>query len=228
LSNPAQLIGIWVAALLTLAVLSYILGENPAYRLAQHLFVGVSAGYAAALAWNHVLAPRLVRLAQAPGEAWPVALFVLLGLMLLARGWRPLAGLAGIPLGLLVGTGAALALAGVLTGTLVPQVAASFVSIGPASYGGGVWGWALALDAAFLLVCTLAVLAAFQYRRAEGGLRGLYSRGVHSLGRFGRLIMMVTFGAILAGSALSFFTVLQSRFDFILFEWLGGLLRLGR
>jgi hypothetical protein len=222
-----NLIGVWVAGLLTLAVLSYILGDNPAYRLAQHLFVGVAAGYAAALAWNHVLAPRLIRFVQAPQEAWPVALFAVLGLMMLGRGWRPLAALAGIPLGLLMGTGAALALGGILAGTLVPQLAASFVSLAPAAYGGGVMGWALALDAAFLLFCTLAVLAAFQYHRIDRGPLRLWYRGVQGIGRFGRLVMMVAFGAILAGSALSFFAILQSRLAFLVYQWLGSLTGLG-
>ena len=227
LSDIGNLIGIWIAGLLTLAVLSYVLGDNPIYRLAQHLFVGVAAGYAAALAWNHVLSPRLTRLVQDPAEAWPVALFVLLGLLLLARGLRPLAALAGIPLGVLVGTGAALALGGILTGTLVPQLAASFVSLAPAAYGGGVMGWATALDAAFLLFCLLAVLAAFQYHRADHGPLRLWHRGVQTLGRFGRLVMMVAFGAILAGAALTFFAILQSRLAFLVYDWLGSFVELG-
>ncbi len=223
-----QWIGLWVAALLTLAVLSYLVGENPLFRLAQYLFVGVAAGYAAALAWNHVLAPRLARLAQSPGEAWPYAVFVLLGLLLLARGWRPLAPLSSIPLAMLLGVGSALAMGGALTGTLVPQAAVSFVSLAPASYGGGLRGWAYALDAAFLLFCTLAALATFQYRRAGGGPLRLWYTGVQTLARAGRWVIMAAFGAIFAGAALTYFTVLQSRLDFLLFEWLGGLFGWGR
>lgn len=223
-----EAIGLWAAALLTLAVLSYLLGENPLFRLAQYLFVGIAAGYAAALAWNHVLAPRLMRLAQDPRAAWPYAIMALLGLMLLARAWRPVAFLASIPLSLLLGVGAALALGGLLTGTLLPQVAASAVSVAPASYGGGVRGWAYALDAAFLLFCTLATLAAFHYRRAESGALRLWDRGVQALGRAGRWVILVAFGAILAGSAMTYFAVLQARLDFLVFDWLGSLIGLGR
>jgi len=38
-------IGIWAAALLTLAIFSFLYKENPIYRFAEHLLVGVSAGY---------------------------------------------------------------------------------------------------------------------------------------------------------------------------------------
>jgi len=38
-------IGIWIAALLTLGIYSFLYKDNPAYKLCEHLFVGVSAGY---------------------------------------------------------------------------------------------------------------------------------------------------------------------------------------
>ena len=36
---------VWVTALLTLAVFSFLWRENPVFRFAEHLLVGVSAGY---------------------------------------------------------------------------------------------------------------------------------------------------------------------------------------
>ena len=50
-----ELIGLWVAALLTLAVMSFVIKDNPVFRITQDLFVGISAGYAAALAWNIIV-----------------------------------------------------------------------------------------------------------------------------------------------------------------------------
>ena len=40
-----NLIGIWVAAFLTLCIYSVLYRDNPFYRFAEHLFVGVSVGY---------------------------------------------------------------------------------------------------------------------------------------------------------------------------------------
>ena len=39
-----EIIGAWLAALLTLSILSFLFKENPIYKAAEHLFVGISAG----------------------------------------------------------------------------------------------------------------------------------------------------------------------------------------
>ncbi len=43
--NPSHDLGVWIAALLTLCVFSFLWRDNPLYKFAEHLFVGVSAGY---------------------------------------------------------------------------------------------------------------------------------------------------------------------------------------
>ena len=215
-----EVVGMWVAALLTLAVLSFILGSNPFFRLAEHLFVGVAAGYAASLAWSNVLLPRLRLLLDDPGTHWYYGLFFALGICLLARGIKPISALGDLPLGILFGTGAAVALGGVITGTLLPQLQSSFLSVSPADYGEGLIGWAHAIDALLIVLGTIAVLAVFHFSAPEDpkdkglgyGLLGLL-QGV------GRKVMMVGFGALLAGATLSFFAVLKSRLAF-LYDWI--------
>ena len=48
-----------VAFLFTLFIFSYLIGDNPLFRLAVYIFVGVSAGYVAAVAYRQVLWPDL-------------------------------------------------------------------------------------------------------------------------------------------------------------------------
>ena len=36
---------IWVGALMTLGIFSFLLGDNPYYKFTEHVFVGVSAAY---------------------------------------------------------------------------------------------------------------------------------------------------------------------------------------
>ncbi|HCB50304.1 MAG TPA: hypothetical protein DEP47_12480, partial [Chloroflexi bacterium] len=49
--------GILVGFLLTIAILSFLIKDNPLYRLAVHILVGVSAGYAVVIVINEVVLP---------------------------------------------------------------------------------------------------------------------------------------------------------------------------
>ena len=40
-----ELFCVWCIVLLTLSIFSYLYGDNPFYKAAEHIFVGVSAGY---------------------------------------------------------------------------------------------------------------------------------------------------------------------------------------
>jgi len=60
-------IGIWIAAFLTLGIYSFLYKDNPLYKLVEHLFVGVSAGYWVTKQWDNVLYKNLVeKLADIP------------------------------------------------------------------------------------------------------------------------------------------------------------------
>src|SRR3990170_2870295 len=103
--------GTIASALLTLMVLSYILGDNVLFRIAVHLFVGVAAGYAGALALRTVLYPRLVLPLLSDGFSAITAAFVVswaLALLLGLKAWPSTAWLGSLPMALLVGVGAAL------------------------------------------------------------------------------------------------------------------------
>ena len=40
-----ETLGIWIAAVLTLCIYSFLYRDNPFYRFAEHLLVGMSVGY---------------------------------------------------------------------------------------------------------------------------------------------------------------------------------------
>lgn len=68
-------IGIWIGALCTLAVFSFLYRDNPLYRVAEHVFVGISAaywmtqGFWAQIVPNLIgnLFPRAVKFSAVPG-----------------------------------------------------------------------------------------------------------------------------------------------------------------
>jgi hypothetical protein len=135
-----QEVGLWVGLIVSLAILSLVLGDHLLARLAQHLLVGAALGYLALLALREVLVPRLfLPLLQAQAsdqQLWvPLILGVVLwvaGLDLLREQSQPVAEarpagrqllhlLGAVPLALMLGVGVTVAVLGVLQGTLVPQ-----------------------------------------------------------------------------------------------------------
>ena len=41
----SAILGAWIAAFLTLGIFSYLYKDNPFYKIAENVFVGVSAAY---------------------------------------------------------------------------------------------------------------------------------------------------------------------------------------
>ncbi|MGQ9586021.1 MAG: hypothetical protein ACUVXG_11550 [Anaerolineae bacterium] len=213
LANP-DVIGGWVAFALTLVVFSYLLGDNPLFRLAEHLFVGVAVGYAVVIAWRSVIYPRLLApLVADPVGNWLYWIPLTLGLLLLARARAGWSHLANLPVGFLLGVGAALSIGGALLGTLYPQLKASFVSLNPASYGGN---WGGVVDAAILALGTIGTLFYFYFTaprdEARRGVLGGIQRFWTGVGRWA---ILIAFGTIFAGAMLSRLSLLIARVQFL-------------
>ena len=122
----ADLIGVWVGALLTLLVFSSLLGDTLLFRFAQALFVGITVGYATVVAIYLVLVPRLIQpLLSNPSSTWPILVPLALGILLLLKGKTAWAPLGSIPVAFLFGVGGALAVGGALSGARVRDLSVS-------------------------------------------------------------------------------------------------------
>ncbi|MBC8377349.1 MAG: hypothetical protein H8E26_15020 [FCB group bacterium] len=64
--NGSEIFGAWVAVFLTLGIFSYLYKDNPFYKIAEHVFVGVSAGYWMSMFFWTQIQPNLF------GRLWPV------------------------------------------------------------------------------------------------------------------------------------------------------------
>src|SRR5512146_3402279 len=123
----ADLIAGVIAFLFTLMILSYLIGDNPLFRIAIYIFVGVSAGYVAVVAFWQVVWPDLLLPFFTGSVMQKVTLlvpFVLSGLLLM-KAWPSLTRLGMPAMGLLVGVGSAVAVGGAVIGTIIPQVNAT-------------------------------------------------------------------------------------------------------
>jgi hypothetical protein len=211
----ADAIGAMVGAVLTLLVFSYLLGDTPLFRFAQAVFVGVAVGYATIVAIDLVLVPRLlIPLLYEPAKNSALVIPLILGILLLAKlrtAWAPV---GNIPVAFLFGVGGALAIGGALGGALVPQLSATLLSLSPAQ------NWTTVVNNLLLVFGTIGALISFRFitgaqRPATRALEAVAS----GWGRAGRWFILVAFGAIFAGTAVSRISILISRVGYLVDAW---------
>ncbi len=201
-----ELAGFIIGIVLTLFIYSYLVGDNPLYRISVHLLVGVSAAYAVVVVVQQLLLPiwRQVQANPTDPESVIWLVPVLFVLMLLARRLPSVSWLGNTTLALLIGVGAAVALLGSLTGTLWPQI----VDVQPTSPVQGV-------IVAVLTVCTLL---AFQFTTLRPRSSGAWQPAVWQQGvtAVGRIVLTITFGALFAALVSTGLILLAERLNFFL------------
>jgi hypothetical protein len=204
------LIGTLVGTLLTVIVLSYIIWDNPLYRLALHLLVGATVGYGVAVASFTVFVRTILPALQGePAERFWMVGPVVLSLLLLMKGFprSRLVAAGNLATAYLIGVGAAVAMAGALLGTIVPQTVAAgsftdWLEMGLPGLVNGV----------LVLVGTICALLAFTFtgpRRQSG--QPLWNSTVGLAGRVGRGFLLAAFGAAFATALTASLSILIGR-----------------
>lgn len=219
--SQAEFFGAVLGLLFTVALLSYLLGDNPLYRLALHTFIGVAIGYAALVVFYQVLVPRLIAPLTSNDPTVvvlagvPLILFIFLIFKISPR----TATLGNISVAYLIGVGAAVSAGGALTGTLLPQIRGAWVSLLPGSLG-------VLLSNLIILVGTITTLLYFQY-----WLRGRTPAGeprhvalTRILTNVGQGFLTLTLGVIYGGMILAGIAIFSERLA-ALSSWLNIVMR---
>ena len=193
----------WIAAILTLCVFSFLYKENPFYRFAEHLFVGAAAGYLLAVQWQNVLIPNVFSPLTQKGDLI-VLIPLLLGLMMLARVWEKGAGIARWSIAFYVGIYSGVAIPGYFQAQIMAQLADAAKPWPP--------GWA-AINAALGFIGLLTCLAYFFFSIPHRGIQGVGAR-------VGVYFLMVAFGASFGYTVMARVSLLISRVQFLLRDWL--------
>jgi hypothetical protein len=211
-----------VAALLTLCVFSFLYKDNPLYKFVEHLFVGVAAGYVIAVQFHSVFVPNVWRPVTAGQDLWPV-IPLLLGLLLFTRflpagGWMSL-----IPLSLIVGTYAGLAVIGFASGDLVIHIHSTLIPIiDVAAWKGftnqpGLFTFLEAVANPLIVLGLVCTLSYFFFSNK-------YRRITRVTSPIGMAFLMVGFGAGYGYTVMTRIALLIDRF-FLLFSECLGIIR---
>ena len=119
-----EVISAFVGLILTLLVFSYLIGDNPLFRFAIYLFIGVASGYAAAVILRSVFLSKFSSLqTNNPTQLiLNVIIPLLISATLLAKLSPRISWLGSFAMAILVGVGAATAVGGALIGLLADKI----------------------------------------------------------------------------------------------------------
>ena len=214
-----DLVGSSIGFILTLMVFSYLLGDNPLFRLAMHIFIGVAAGFAGIVAINSVILPQLIT-PLFSGDR----IDILLTLVPLVLSWLFLTkispGLARwgkLPVAYLVGVGAAVAVGGAVRGLILPQAQTSvnLFDLEVARLREINLGFYL-VNGSITLVGTLATLAYFHFgARAQPNQMAVRQPWIEELAKVGQVFIAITLGFFFAGVLSAALAALIERLAFL-------------
>jgi hypothetical protein len=215
-----QRIGEFLGALLTLAILSFLLGDNRFYRFAEAFMIGGIMAFTVLEKWDRVIkldwVIPIVDAARPGGNHWDLFWLVLLAPASLwyCIYFRKYRWMNQLIVALFIGCAVGPEF-GKQVGIIVPQVLDSIQPIWPNAADPAI-NWERIEHLVFVIVMVLALLYFIFVFRPK-------TRVGHGVSRAGRLAMMIGFGAMFGNTVNTRLSWLAPRIGFLLEDWLGKL-----
>ena len=194
-------VGIWIAAILTVAIFSLLYKDNPFYRFAEHLLVGVSAGYYVV----HYFDSSVIRKFAVPvferGDLWLLP-GGLIGLLMLLRLVRRIQWVSRYAIAFYVAAWSGYLIPSIIRERIIIQIGGTFPPMPGTST---LWGMAGAL---LVLVGVVSILVYFYFSIEHKGVIGKISK-------VGITFLMVGFGASFGYTVMGRVSLLIGRFQFL-------------
>jgi hypothetical protein len=207
-----------VAAAATLAIFSFLYKDNPFYKFAEHLFVGIASGYVVVMEYYQVFRPNLWDPLTAGRDFWLLIPFAL-GLLMFTRFMPKIAWMSRWSMAVIIGTYAGLAVIGFTEGDLLNQVRASMVPLISVSAWNdltthpGLFTFLDFLSNPMMVIGLICILIYFFFSKEHTGTYG-------SLAKIGTGLLMIGFGAGYGYTVMTRMALLFDRLFYICFDWL--------
>jgi hypothetical protein len=200
-----QQISLHAAALLTFCIFSFLYRDNPFYKFAEYLVVGVSAGYYTVIFYDNYVKPNLVDHFLDPTYPNKIILLIptLLGFMLWTRMIPKYAWLSRYSLAAYLGAAAGLAIPRTMETIILKQLSSTMVA--PVN-----------ITDIVIIVGVLCTLIYFFFSKPHTGILGAGAR-------VGVIFIMVSFGATFGYTVMARVSLLVGRVTFLIKDWLPAL-----
>jgi len=183
--------GTWFSIFLTLAILSFLYDDNPVYKFAEHLFMGLGIGVGTIEVYYGVFEPKVVSPLLEEHRLLTLAPLVLL-LLLFTKLTRKHQHWARIPIAFIVAAFAGVKLTGEANGRLLEQVRATMPDLQTLYETSGWWDWengGAGVISGLILVLGLCACLLHFYFSAK------HNKPMRVISRIGILTLMLSFGA---------------------------------
>jgi hypothetical protein len=200
---------IWIAAILTLCVFSFLYKDNPFFCFAEHLVLGLSTGYSICILWKNVFVPELITPLREHGTGSQAHLWIAVVLCFFwaCRYLEKAKDLFRLALAFWT----AICLGMTIPMFMEAQVLAQISGTMNVSFDGA---WHEILGNLVLVVGTVSAIAYFFFSRPHKGIIG-------ATAKLGTWILMIGFGATFSYVVLSRIYLLIGRMLFLMRDWLG-------
>ncbi len=202
--NFWAIFGTWMAAFLTLAIFSFLYKDNPFYKLAEHLYVGTSAGYMLIYTYFLTIKPMLIDPITKQQQFF---LFIpaFFGIIMLTRWFPKIAWLSRWSIAFTIGIGTGLAITGSIQGYLVPQIKGTLIAL----HG---WNWTT-LNNILIIIGVITTLTYFYFSKEHKGIIG-------KTANLGITYIMIAFGASFGYTVMARISLLIGRMYFLFHDWI--------
>ncbi len=205
--NPSTDPWVWLAAFLTLCIFSFLYRDNILYRFAEHLFVGVSAGYLVALTWHNQIYPNLIVPLFIEGNLLYI-IPLAFALCYFARFIPRFNHVIRLPIAFVLGWGSGVAIPAFFQRDILRQTQGTLlVRNAFARWDSGLW-------AVVILVGVISTLIYFFFSRERKGI-------IKPVAGLGVIFIMLGFGASFGYTVMARISLLIGRLQFLLGDWLG-------
>ncbi len=199
-----EVIGAWLVVLMTLSIFSYLYGDNFFYKSAEHIFVGVSAGYIFAITfWDQIYPNLLGRLFPSfidVGYDFDISYIIplILGIFMILRLVPSLSWLARISIAYIVGMAAGLKFYVFINSNILFQIKSSAIDFSLSYFE--------ILNQFIILIGVICGLIYFFFSKEHKGTIGKISK-------LGVYFLMIKFGASFGFAVMGRISLLIGRFD---------------
>jgi hypothetical protein len=205
----ATVLGAWVATGLTLLIFSFLYKDNPLFKLAEHLYVGVSVGYTIVKAYDTVLIHLVVKPMVEQGEI-SLLIPVAIGMLMLTRYVPKAAWMSRYAFAFIVGMGAGLAIPRTISSFILKQVEdtirplLSLAGSDGVTFSMNLLNPASNLNAIIILLGVTSVLFYFFFSIEHTGVG-------KAVARTGIIFLMISFGAAFGYTVMARMSLLIGR-----------------